>query len=212
MIRTFNEQYPSFQEKQVDFRKALVSMVNARRYLESEGFKDGMIEDRSHRWRVINGKITRLDNTDLNSEEFLNSRNKTALLETMASQEVVFKKHSFGNCLGYCPQYGAVSSFLVNRDYSAVLSVEDTTKSLNPLTWFSSAKRFAFSYKISLTKDLIDSPDNEEFERYAKGLREASRKDTLTKGINLPSSFVNPWDIDIPKIENITYNGGSEEK
>ncbi len=40
MIRTFNEQYPSLQEKQADFRKALVSMVNARKYLESKGFRD----------------------------------------------------------------------------------------------------------------------------------------------------------------------------
>ncbi len=214
MIRTFNEQYPSLQEKQVDFRKALIGMVNARRYLESEGFKDIHREDDPAYWWLIEGSIFRSPGIKLDSKAFFQSKNKTKLLETIVSGDVYFIRPSFMN---YHPDGGVVKSFLGKENYTIHLRVKDTTKSPNPLTWFSSAKRFGFYYKISLAKDLIENPDNEEFERYVKGLREASRRDVLSKEQDKildnetpdqPSSFVNPWEIDIPKIENIV--GGRE--
>ncbi len=216
MIRTFNEQYPSLQEKQVDFRKALVSMVNARKYLESGGFID--VYPEAYPWIYIKGTILRSDGVTLDSNAFFGSKNKTKLLESMVSGDMHFTRPSFGN---YHPYGGIVKSSLGKRGYEFHLSVRDTTKSPNPLTWFSSAKRFAFYYEISLVKDIIENPDNEEFEKHIKGLREASRKDTLTKqegtiqitpANNLPSSLVDPWSIDIPKIENIAHNRRSEEK
>ncbi len=222
MKKSYSARYPSSNEKQ--HRKitpALVSMLNCRRYLSSQGFgekTDDINYDESV--NCIGGTIYLPDGSEVSHRSFCKAKDldsRDALLERIISKDARFKRRGLDS--GY-DRSGIVRTSHNGNGYYFDLSVRDTTKEslFFPLSIFLyNANQFAFQFDMILNKKVITDADLEEFAKYQQGLDDAmrqltlltyspqvpQRKPTKTQEVEIPQAethFINPWEVQIPKL------------
>lgn len=184
-----SKKHPEIKEDQFGFNRALLAMLNCRRYLQNQGFKTEIEEHGdSGSFVDVRGEIIFPDNSKVDFNGFKHTRDKNSLLERMVSTGVKFErieweplsfersyirekavKTSLGDDEGdHIAGYGSK-----RKGWTFTLSVVDTTKKKAwfPLSLFLyTPQKFALGYKIKLEKDIITDKDLEDFEKYKKGL------------------------------------------
>jgi|SRR3989344_6584860 len=221
MNKIYIDRHPKINERQVSFTRTLVSMLNCRRYLNSQGF-DEQFDGQSYYTdtNAISGTVIFPDGSEVNHNSFCNTANtqsRDAILERAIDKEARFKRLGFD--MGYT-RSGLIRTNFAGNGYSFKLSVRDTTreKSFFPIKLFLYNPRlFTFEYGLGLVKQVITDQDLQEFEKYRQGLDFAmkqknllayvsqvpQRMRTASKEVEVPHQridFVNPWEIEIPKI------------
>jgi hypothetical protein len=229
--KKYTNRYPTREEEQHrDIRKAILSMLNCRRYLRGQGFSELFPSDVylfNNNISNISGCILFPDSSKLNSFDFRemeDSLERDALLEQMIEKEIAFKRNNpFAGLPGPCSGYdrdNVIRTSFSDRGYNFTLSVIDTTREgvIFPINMFMySPKKFSFQYDMTLRKKLITDHDLEEFARYQQGLDEAMRQNTLSghspqtpqrgrskpQEVEVPKTekkFINPWSPEIDKV------------
>ncbi|MEI7719049.1 MAG: hypothetical protein WCI72_04225 [archaeon] len=224
MEKTHINRSPTIRREQLNFTQALISMLNCRGYLNSQGFGE-KIDSSSWDKNYINsisGKVIFPDGSELDSPSFYKTTStsgRDALLRRAVEKEAKFQRKAVNECESY-NRGRVVRSSYGGNGYSFELSVRDTTKEkkILPLKLFVyTPKLFTLEYVLSLVKDVIHDCDLQEFEKYKKGLDSAlqqtelldfvpsatSKNRTSSRDVDVPQTqidFVNPWDIQIPKL------------
>jgi len=222
MEKAYSNRYPERGQKQHrDITKALVSMLNCRRYLASQGFAEKIDTSYNSEYtNCIGGTIYLPDGSEVDDRSFTHTQNtdsRDALLERIISKNARFKR--LGLDCGY-NRSRIVRTSHDGQGYKFLLNVRDTTKEslIFPLRLFLyNASQFAFQFDMSLNKDVITDTDLEEFAKYQQGLDDAMRQGTLltytpqipqrkpaqAQEVEMPqleTHFINPWEIQIPKL------------
>lgn len=227
MDKSYTGRYPERRREQHGWIfKALVSMLNCRRYLAGQGFKEVFSDETWYGNNLINnisGKVVFSDGSEVGAEEFIKMKNcseRDALLERMIEIDTKFERKGIVfpfECGGY-DRNNVVRTTFGDDAYGFFLSVIDTTKEgiVFPASLFMfSPKRFSFRYHVLLRKNFITDKDLEDFAKYRQGLEDSSKlqkvlltytsqiaqkKQTEIEVPHQKIDFVNPWEIEIPKI------------
>jgi len=228
MEKTYSGRYPERGEQQdLDINKAVMRMLNCRRYLASEGFKEGFSDKTWYGNNCVNnisGEVIFPDGSEVSSRAFItmaNTSERDSLLERMIEKGSRFKRirDAFDYSSGY-NRNNVIRTTFIGDDYQFTLSVIDTTREgiIFPVRlFFYNPKKFSFNYDVLLKKGIISDKDLEVFEKYRKGLEEAVKQDSLVayasqtpqrkaksdgsvKVEPIQTDFINPWDIDIPRL------------
>ncbi|MBI2044860.1 hypothetical protein HYT23_02275 [Candidatus Pacearchaeota archaeon] len=222
MKKVCNGRYPDRGEEQHEkIAKALVSMLNCRRYLTNLRFAEEIQIFPGWNLRRVNfvdGTMFFPEGLEIDNDAFCkinDSNSRDALLKVIISKDAKFKRNGSGCCYD---RSRIVRTSYEGSGYSFRLSVRDTTKESLSGIFLYDAKKFAFQYDISLNRDIITVQDLGEFARYKQGLENAMRHDSLItyspqapqgkeaepKKAEMPQAethFINPWDIKIPRLE-----------
>jgi len=219
MEKEYTKRYPEKgQEQYKTITDAIVMMLNCRRYLASEGFNEsyGPTVGPSEQYAYSNGisgsivfpsglKITASDFSGICS-----SSGRDTAFEKMISNGVRFVKERDWSYF----RENVIRTTFENEEYSFILKVIDTTREklpfyLKPFIWI--PKEFAMKFSVILDKDYIDVSDVKRFDGYCNGLENILRCQEVLPRQEKPEEIkpeqgkkiVNPWEIDVRKIENI---------
>jgi hypothetical protein len=212
--------YPSSKEKQFNFTRGVISMLNARRYLQSQGFSESVQTcgwDRTNINGIAGekGQITFPDGSVVDSDAFILASSRDSLLERIIETNASFQK---------LPEYHfnqnrtkVIRCKYSNNGYEAILSLRDTNNYF--YTLITSPKLFAFDYDLTLTKDIITENDIKQFEVTLKGIEQAAKEEkplvyipqyspmttpnTATPFKIIQTEFINPWAIEMPGVDEI---------
>jgi hypothetical protein len=221
MDKRYKSCYPPISEDQFGFTRAVVSMLNARRYIESQGFIEsraiGEYECDVNSIAGRRGIIVFSDGSNVGCEAFQKTKDRDSLLERIIAAQAVFQKGSY---------YGSVERNMVircsyqNQGYYMRLSVIDTTKQKKGFirNMFSDAELFAFSYVLSLVKEIINDSDILAFNSIVNGIGAILKETSLltyaphqiktapqvisspaTEQPAQPAIIIDPWNIEIPR-------------
>jgi hypothetical protein len=219
MEKVHTNYHPRLEQDQVDFTRAVISMLNARRYLGSQGYseiiKSGYSDENTNGIAGGYGAIRFPDGSEVDNDDFKGTTDRDSVLERVIEKNSIFQKRG---------QYDKhemprVVRCTYSRDgYGVRLSVADTTKSKKGFFggMFRDSELFAFAYTLSLNKDVITDDDLKQFEVYVQGLDQAAQEDkpliytpqhTPSKRSEaqprvqpVQTDFINPWEIEIPKL------------
>lgn len=218
MEKVYSNRYPTLEQEQFDLNRALISMLNCRRYIHSQGFQE-VTGDNNNINGIAGGyaKIVFPDGSTVSSDNFQKTLNRDSLLESMISKGVILKPNSSRYDNYERPR--VVTNTFKRNGYSVHLVIKDTTKKKRGflLGIGHNAEMFSFVYDLYLSQDVIKDADLEEFAKYQQCLYDAMKQETLltysaqvpqrksvrTKEVELPqveTHFINPWDVEIPKI------------
>jgi len=222
MEKEYITKYPTIELGQRDLTQALTSMLNCRRYLGSLGLSEIVASHYYLKDISIGGgygKIMFPDGSGVNDEDFKKSNNRDSLIERMISKKVIFVS---GSAYDNEERSQVVRTTFGDDAYCFFLSVIDTTKEKAgfPLRLFKSKPEwFANGVHIKLRKQIITDQDLENFTKYQQGIEEVMKQDSLLiyssqvpqrkrtnpQKVDVPkveSNFINPWEINIPKIKD----------
>lgn len=230
MEKSYTGRYPELKDEQFDFTRAVVSMLNSRRYLESQGFDEAFANYDYYDTNSINGKVIFPEGSIIDNPNFISLKDtsqKDSLLERMIDKKAVFKR--FGVNYFYERDKVIRTRFKTN-EYDFKLSVIDTTRevAIIPVKWFLIKPRgFAFKYDILLNKGVITDSDLKDFEKHKQELKLAAKSNVIlnygsgsvTNGSNpavngiksveqvKPIEIFDPWKVEIKELENMVYGG-----
>ena len=185
MKKVHSNRYPERGQKQHgDISKALITMLNCRRYLASQGFGEMFLgHDYDKNVNGIEGKILFPDGSEVGNKSFCmtkDTNSRDALMERIISKDAKFyrKKSDYD---GY-DRSRIVRTSHTGEGYCFRLFIRDTSKEslVFPLSLlFYNARNFAFQYYIILEKDVIKDSDLEEFAKYRQSLDDVIRQEAL---------------------------------
>ena len=164
MERLSEERYPALGEEQFDFNRALIGMLNCRRYLESQGFTELRESGNGESY----AKIVFPDGYSLETEDFARASqtsSRSDLLENMIKNNaIIIPLATYGKNNS---RKQVLHSSHLRDDYYVQICIEDTARRHPNIFKRKSceAKLFSTNYFSRLRKDLITRKDIKEFER-----------------------------------------------
>ena len=182
------------ETQDVNINKAIMRMLNCRRYLASKGFSELFSDDTiwysNNPVNNISGSVIFPDGSEVSSNAFIkmsSTSERDSLLERMILKEGIFKRRGINvlALIGEGDSYrrdNVIRTTYSNNKYEFTLSVIDTTKEgvIFPVNMFIfSPKSFALRYDIFLEKAIISDDDLKSFEKYRSGLASAAQQDAL---------------------------------
>ena len=186
MKKTREIVYPGKRENQVDFIRAVNSMVNVIKYLK-ENSSDFLPNGK---YSGIGGRFATIvfsDGSVVDSGMFYNTKNKLPLLERIVEKEAVFKPlQDYSKYSGQEPIN--IRYCMDDTGYSIDLRVIDTTKSKKAFPSLRSPSLFSFHCSLSLNKPVIDDEDIKQFETYSNGIEEAALQENDSIKTPLPNN------------------------
>ena len=199
MEKFHTEYHPRIKEAKVDFTRAVVSMLNVRRYLQNEGYSELRdINSLARRYvpphlvkkcvlaDIINtiasgyGAIYFPEGFRVDDYDFKNTTDRDSLLEMIIEKHAKFQKTK------KYPDFAkskVIRCTYQIKGYKVKLSVVDTKKSKRSLfsKMFKSSDKdrelFTFKYTLRLNKDIITDEDLKQFEIYIQDINQAAQEE-----------------------------------
>lgn len=215
MEKEYMNKYPTLEKDQFGLNRALIAMLNSRRYLTSQGFQE-IFSDDDNGNGIAGGYATIIfsDGSKITNDNFKKAPNRNLLLQEMILRGIKLDPSGSYDDRGRA----RVITSTFNRDvYKVHFAIKDTTKKKLGFFkgFFHDAEMFSFSYHLTLNQDLIKDSDIEQFEKYRAGLEDAIQQETpldyapqiqprkSSQDSELPkheTQFINPWEVQIPKL------------
>jgi hypothetical protein len=210
MEKEYSSQYPGKETKHLlSFNRALIGMLNCRRYLQSQG-----LEGNSGTLGAGGIELIFPDGYTLNYSDFGHAEDKNIILEEIITKKAVINQKGKVSYLRKDRERG-LNCTLEGNFYRVYLKMKDRTREgIRILRIGHKAELFSIDYNLDLTREIIEEANIEKFEKLKQGLEEAVKQETLTTfspgttSIRQPEQpeempqtglVVNPWEVDIPR-------------
>ena len=121
--------YPSLKQGQFDLNRALISMLNCRKYIQSQSFQE-VNGNNSNITGIAGGyaEIFFSDGSIVSNDDFQRTSDKDSLLENMISKQVIVIPVRCNNTYNSYGKLGVITNTFKLNEYNVQFAIKDTTK------------------------------------------------------------------------------------